>query len=73
VISKKLIESVKLSSLKSYEIAHKAEIHPSTLSKILNGIENVRDADPRVLRIGSVLGLRPGECFEKVSTNEPVE
>ena len=66
MVSRKLIEAVKLSDSRAYEIAHKAKIHPSTLSKILNGIEDIRKGDPRVLRIAKVLSLRPDECFEKV-------
>ena len=66
MVSRKLIEAIKLSDLKGYEIAHQAEMHPSTLSRILNGIENVMPGDSRVLRIGKVLGLTPEECFEEV-------
>jgi hypothetical protein len=66
MVSRKLIEAVKLSSMKSYEIAHQAEMHPSTLSRILNGIEDVKVGDPRVLRIAQVLGFKPEECFERV-------
>ncbi len=65
MLSRKLIEAVKLSDLKGYEIAHQAEIHPSTLSKILNGIEDVRRGDPRVLRIARILNLKPEQCFEE--------
>ena len=66
MVSRKLIEAVKLSNMKSYEIAHQAEMHPSTLSRILNGIEDVKVGDPRVLRIAQVLGLKHEECFERV-------
>ena len=65
MISKRLKQAVKLSELKAYEIAHEAEMHPSTLSRILNGIEDVKWGDPRVLRIGKVLGIKPSECFER--------
>lgn len=63
MVSRKLIETVKLSDLRAYEIAHKAEIHPTTLSRILNGIEDVRPGDQRVLRTAKVLGLKSDECF----------
>ena len=66
MVSRKLVEAVKLSSLKGYEIAHQAEMHPSTLSRILNGIEDVLPGDDRVLRIANVLGLKPDECFERM-------
>jgi predicted transcriptional regulator len=64
MISRKLKESIKLSDLRAYEIAYKAKINPSTLSRILNGIEEVKRGDPRVLRIGKVLSIKPNECFE---------
>lgn len=63
MISKKLIEAVKLAPMRAYQIAHRAEIHPSTLSKILNGIDEVKPGDPRVVRIAKVLGLPPNDCF----------
>ena len=66
MVSRKLVETVKLSDLRAYEIAHKAEMHPTTLSRILNGIEDVKPGDSRVLRIAKVLGLKPSECFEEL-------
>jgi plasmid maintenance system antidote protein VapI len=65
MVSRKLVEAVKLSDLKGYEIAHQAEIHPTTLSRILNGIEDVGPGDQRVLRIAKILGLKSEECFER--------
>jgi hypothetical protein len=67
MVSRRLIEAIKLSDLKGYEIAHQAEMHPSMLSRrILNGIEEVMPGDPRVLRIAKVLGLSPDECFQEL-------
>jgi len=63
MISKKLREAIKLSHLKSYEIAQIAGIHPSTLSKLVCGIELAKPDDRRVIAIGRVLGLSPNECF----------
>jgi transcriptional regulator with XRE-family HTH domain len=71
MVSRKLIETVKLSYLKAYEIAHKAGMHPTTLSRILNGIEDVKPGDPRVLRIAKVLGLKLDECFEELEHGHP--
>ena len=64
-ISNKLKIAVRLSDLKSYEIAHQANLHPSMLSKIINGIELVKEDDHRVLAVARVLGLNPDECFRK--------
>jgi len=62
-ISKKLYEAIKLSSRPQYVLAHRARLHPSTLSKILRGIEEVRPGDPRVLRLGRLLGIPESELF----------
>jgi len=64
VISRKLKVTVKLSELKAYEIAHRAGLHPSTLSRIINGIDDVKPEDPRVIRIAEVVGLELQDCFE---------
>jgi transcriptional regulator with XRE-family HTH domain len=64
MISRKLREAIKLSELKAYEIAHEAGVHPTTLSRILNGIEEVKPGDTRVIRIAKVVGLKPQDCFE---------
>ena len=63
MVSQEFIAAVKLSPLKGYQIAHKARLHPATLSKILHGIERVKPMDPRVLAVGQVLGLQPEQCF----------
>ena len=64
MISNKLKIAIYLSSRRHYQIAQAAGLHPSTLSKILNGIEEVHPNDPRVLRIGEVIGIPEEECFE---------
>ncbi len=64
MISKTLRNAIRLSDLRSYEIAHRAGIHPSTLSKILCGIERADPGDPRVIAIARVLELSPEDCFE---------
>lgn len=64
MISRSFVEAVKLAPKHAYEIAHEAGIHPSTLSKIVNGIDHVRLNDSRVIRVAIVLGLNPEDCFE---------
>ncbi len=64
MISRTFIAAVKLSPHRSYQIAHQASLHPSTLSKIVNGIERVQSNDPRVISVANVLGLNHAECFE---------
>jgi hypothetical protein len=64
MVSRRLKVRVKLSRLKAYQIAHVAGLHPSTLSRILHGVEKVSDGDSRVVAIGKVVGLDPEQCFE---------
>ncbi len=71
-LSKELIHAVKLADIRHYEICQRANppLHPSVLSKLINGIEKVRDNDNRVIAVGEVLGIPPAECFEKEDCNE---
>ena len=71
-ISRLLINSIKLSDLRAYRIAHAAGLHPSTLSRLMNGIEIPQKNDPRVISIGRVLGIPASECFDNggAVTNE---
>jgi transcriptional regulator with XRE-family HTH domain len=64
-VSKKLKIAVKLSDVPSYEIARQANLDPSTLSKLICGIANIKPQDHRVLAIGQVLGIPPEECFQE--------
>ena len=65
-LSEKFIHAVKLAEIRQYKICQKARppLHPSVLSRLMNGIEKVRDNDARVIAVGRVLGLNPHECFE---------
>ena len=49
---------------KQYEIAHRANLHPSVLSALLNAIIPIRPNDERVKAIGAAVGVPPDECFE---------
>jgi hypothetical protein len=68
-VSKKLCVKAKLSPLKGYEIAHLAGIHPSTLSKIICGIDKAEHGDSRVIAVGRILGISAEECFEGENTH----
>lgn len=65
MISQKLRNKAKLSDIRHYELAHEAGLHPSTFSRILNGIENIKEKDPRVISIGKVLGIAAEDCFQE--------
>lgn len=64
MISNQFKLAIKTNPLQGYQIAHKAGLHPSTLSKIVCGIEKVKKNDPRVLKVAAVLGLKKDQCFE---------
>ena len=64
MISRLLHDSVKLSGERAYQIAHKAGLHPSTLSRLINGIEQVKAGDKRVITVGRILGIPANQCFE---------
>jgi len=64
-ISQRLRNEAKLSDTRHYELVHEAGLHPSTFSRILNGIEKIKEEDPRVISIGKVLGISPEDCFQE--------
>lgn len=63
-LSKRFIAAVKLSEQRSYKLAMQAGLNPSTLSKLICGIEEAKPNDPRIISVGKVLGLQPEDCFE---------
>ncbi len=65
MVSKKFIAAVKLNEQRAYQIAHLAGLPPTTLSKIMNGIDRVKPGDRRVLAVGRVLGLKKDELFDE--------
>ena len=65
MISRKFVEAIKLDGRPAYQIAHAVGIHPSTLSKLVCGIEKVKPGDVRVRAIGRVLGLTDSDLFDE--------
>jgi len=63
--SKILIHALKLGAKRQYLVAHEAGLHPSTLSRLMNGIDRVKPSDPRILAVGRVLGIPGPQCFEE--------
>lgn len=63
MISEAFKNAVKLSPKRQYELAWAAGIHPATLSQIVIGCIHPKVGDPRVVRVGKLLGLKPWECF----------
>lgn len=65
-ISRRLYESVKLSSRRMCDLAVDAGLDASTLSLVLHRRRKVRLNDPRFLELGRILGLEKTQCFEPV-------
>jgi hypothetical protein len=63
LVSRTLLDRLKLSATPAYKLARRAGCHPSTLSKLLHGAERLKDNDPRIVAVGRQLGLRPEDCF----------
>ena len=48
----------------AYRLAQLANVNPNTLSKIMNHLEPVKEFDPRVVAVASILNLPVESCFE---------
>ena len=64
-VSKKFIVAIKLSSKPAYKIAWGAGVNPTTLSKLINGIERPKPNDQRIINVGRILGIPENECFQE--------
>lgn len=51
-VSRLLCNMIRLDRRRAYRIAQGAGLHPSTLSRLINGIERVKPNDSRVIAIG---------------------
>jgi hypothetical protein len=69
-VSAKLVAAIRLSPRRAYEIAHACTLNPSTLSKLVNGIDWVAFGDERVLRLASFLGIPATEAFDPAPGGE---
>ncbi len=64
MISHKLYNALKTSKTPNYKIAQAAGVHPNWISKAIHNAIKVRHGDPRLIKIGEILGLKPQEIFE---------
>jgi len=65
-VSREFKTRLKLADEPAYQIANKAGVNATTLSKIINGIEKIQSGDERVCRVARVLGLSAKDAFEVV-------
>jgi hypothetical protein len=54
--------AVKLSTERQYRLAQRVDLHPTTLSKWMNGAETPAPDDPRVRRLAAILGVQLDEA-----------
>lgn len=65
-LSREFLIRLKLGPERAYQIAQRAGVNPTTLSKAVSGITPVRPDDPRIIAVGRLLGLTDAECFESM-------
>jgi len=63
-LSREFKARLKLADQPAYKIANQAGINPTTLSKLVNGIEPLKPNDERIGRVAAVLGMSPADAFE---------
>ncbi len=70
-LSRQFLIRLKLNDLPAYKIAQQAGVNPTTLSRLINGIDRVRFEDPRIVAVGQIMGLAQWECFEQSEPQSP--
>ena len=65
-VSREFKIRLKLADQPAYQLANQAGVNPSTLSKLVNGIEPVKSNDERIGRVAALLGLSSSEALEEV-------
>lgn len=65
MLSKRFIEKLKLWHEPQYQVALKAGIHPSLLSKWVIGAQTVHKNDERIERVAEIIGLPKTSIFQK--------
>jgi DNA-binding phage protein len=59
--------AVKLADRPAWKIAREAGISATDLYKFCSGATIARPGNPKVLKVGEILGLTPEQCFEDFS------
>jgi hypothetical protein len=72
-VSGRIVAAVRLHPLRAYVIAHRCGLNPSTLSKLVNGIDWVALGDERVLRLAAFLGIPAAEAFDHAPDSDKQE
>jgi len=72
MISDQLHAAVRTSRIRGYQLAALIGVHPTTLSAWLNRIYKVRRDDPRVIRLGALVGVPADRCFAEAEPDPTV-
>ncbi len=55
----------RINGTRQHQIAKTAGLHPQVASSLLNDTRPVYEDDKRVIAIGTAVGLKPDQCFER--------
>jgi len=65
MFSQQFLNKLKLSKIPHYKLAQAVGIHPSLLSKWINGAQKVPYGDQRALKLGKLVGFTLERIFLK--------
>jgi hypothetical protein len=65
MISEKFKIAVKLDPRQQYKLAWMAGVNPTVLSQIITGYIRPKPGDPRVIKVGKILGIPAEDCFQE--------
>jgi hypothetical protein len=63
--SRDLVIAVKLHRERAWRLARHADLPPATVSRIVTGVEKLRENDERVLRLADVVGVPREKAFAR--------
>jgi len=65
-VSQKFKDTIKLDTRPQYQLAIKVGLNPAILNHLIIGYTNPKPRDERIIRVGRLVGLKPGECFDEL-------
>lgn len=68
MLTTRLIHAVRLHPDRQWRLAHRAGLHPSTLSRWVNYVEMPRPDDVRLIKLAKLVDVPLGECFTEDSS-----
>jgi len=71
MLSDRLRIAVRMADERQYRLARRAGLDPSIVSKWLNGIVDPKRGDPRVVKLGALVGVPADACFDNSDGSQP--